>query len=142
MCKKCLRGEQMTDSAYIDDAARWARELTRAESRGPGDMRNAWHRLERRYGVPARTFWALRYRRPKDLWTSIYLRLRSAYEAECLRQAERLRHEIELTKAVAGADDPVVVAAASVAEAVLGTQAPEARRADGAERGPRQGVTP
>lgn len=125
MCKKSLRGEQMTDSAYIDDAAHWARELTRAESRGPGDMRNAWSRLERRYGVPARTFWALRYRRPKDLWASVYLRLRAAYEAECARQVERLEHEIGITKALVGTDHAAVAAAEAVVGASVAARAPE-----------------
>jgi hypothetical protein len=44
----------MPDAVYVDEAARWARFLTQTESRGPGDLENAWSRLERRYGVPAR----------------------------------------------------------------------------------------
>lgn len=127
-------------TATVDEASRWAAELTRMESRGPGDIPNAWQRLERRYGVPARTFWALRYRRPKDLWASIYLRLRSAYEAECLRQVERLKHEIEITKAVTGADDPVVVAAEGVVEAALAARAQTPREASPAVAGQPQRV--
>ena len=83
----------------VEQAAAWARELTRREARGPGDLRNAWRRLEMRYGVSARTFWALRYRRPKDILASTWLRLGAAYRAECERHLRMLRHDIEITKA-------------------------------------------
>jgi len=69
-----LRAEQV--SSAVDQAAVWARELTRQEARGPGDLSNAWRRLEARYGVPAATFWSLRYRKPKDILASVYFRLR------------------------------------------------------------------
>lgn len=117
MCKKLLRERQMGDAAYVDQAADWARALTQRESRGPGDLENAWRRLEARYGVPSSMFWALRYRRPKDIMASVFFRLHGAYQAECARQMRKLQHDIELTKAIAGPDHPVVVAAQAVVDA-------------------------
>lgn len=106
----------MADAAYVNEAAGWARTLTQRESRGPGDIENAWRRLEARYGVPATTFWSLRYRKPKDVLASVYFRLRDAYEAECARQMRLLQHELTITKAKAGTSHPVVVAASAVVD--------------------------
>lgn len=94
--------------SYVDQAAEWAKELTRSETRGPGDLPRAWQRLEARYGISEHTFWSLRYRKPQDIAVSIYMRLQAAYQAECERQMRRLEHELEITKAIAGASDPVV----------------------------------
>jgi hypothetical protein len=139
MRESSLREEQMSDvTATVDEASRWAAELTRMESRGPGDIPNAWQRLERRYGVPTRTFWALRYRRPKDLWASVYLKLRAAYQAECARQFERLKNELEITRAIAGPDAPSVVAAEAVVGPVLRAMEAQAREASLAVDGPPQ----
>jgi hypothetical protein len=98
----------------IADAQAWANELIRRESRGPGDMENAMHRLEARYGIPWRIFWQLRYRAPKDVFVGVYLQLKSAHEAECARQERLMRHELAIAEAkvsafqnLAGADaDP------------------------------------
>jgi len=100
----------------VEQSALWARELTRREARGPGDIESAWHRLQARYGVPFRTFWALRYRPPKTIAADLYLRLCAAYQAECDRQMRKLRHELEITKATAGAAAASVVAAAAVVD--------------------------
>jgi hypothetical protein len=104
MSKSSLR-----QSVFVDECAEWALALTQRECRGPGDMENAWRRLEARYQVPTTTFWALRYRKPKDILASVYFRLREAYETECNRQIRKLQHELEITKAKAGAAHPVVV---------------------------------
>lgn len=117
MGKKSLHQEQVMTDVYVDEVADWARRLTHTESRGPGDTENAWHRLEARYGVPWRTFWALRYRRPKDIAVSVYFQMLAAYEDQCARQARRLQHEITITKAKAGASHPVVLAAQAVVDA-------------------------
>jgi hypothetical protein len=111
--KNPLRGE-MSDAVFVDEAAGWARQLTQSEARGPGDLESAWRRLEARYGVPWRTFWALRYRKPNEIATSLYARLQAAYRAECERQMRRLQHELEITERMAGADHPAVVAAKAV----------------------------
>jgi hypothetical protein len=114
VCKKFL--QQAQKSPEVDQAAEWARELVRMEARGPGDLPNAMDRIERRHGLPPRTLWALRYRTPKDIFASVYNRLRAAYEGERQRQIRKLQHELILTTAIAGASDPAVAAA----EAVLG----------------------
>jgi hypothetical protein len=111
MCKKFLQGASVSGATYIADARRWAQALTKTESRGPGDLENAWRRLESRYGIPFGAFWSLRYRPPKDVAATLYHRLCAAYEAECERQIRRLAHEIEITKQKAGARHAAVASA-------------------------------
>jgi hypothetical protein len=110
----------MSDAAYIADAAKWSKELTRMRARGPGDTDNAMRQIEREYGIDYGYQWSLRYRvdRLKFISHSIYLRIHGAYQAECDRQMRKLQHEIEITKAVAGASHAAVVAA----EAVVGAE--------------------
>ena len=98
----------------VADARAWANELIRRESRGPGDTENAMHRLETRYGIPWRTFWQLRYRPPSDVFVSVYLKLKTAYEAECARQERLLQHERHVTKAAFVAFEALGSAAADV----------------------------
>ena len=81
------------------DAQLWSRQLVHFESRGPGDMENAMHRLETRYGIPWRTFWSLRYRPPADVLVGVWRQLHSAYEHECQRQERLLAHERHIAEA-------------------------------------------
>ena len=111
MCAK-----RFCDEDHVSAARSWANDLVRRESRGPGDIENAMRRLEARYGIPWRTFWALRYRPPTDVLHGIYERLRTAYLAECDRQARLLRHEIEITKLRAGPDAPAIRAAQALVD--------------------------
>jgi hypothetical protein len=83
----------------LADARSWATELIRRESRGPGDMENAMRRLSNRYGIPWRTFWSLKYRPPSDVLVSVYLQLKTAYEAECQRQERLIAHERSIAEA-------------------------------------------
>lgn len=117
MSEKILCKDAKAVSA-VDQAAFMANNLVTRESRGPGDLENAMHRLEARYGIPWRTFWALRYRKPSDVFVSVFERLNAAYLAEQERQTRLLRHEIELTKIKAGAFHPAVAAA----QAALGEE--------------------
>lgn len=103
----------------VTKARSWASELVRRESRGPGDMENAMRRLETKYDIPWRVFWALRYRPPTDLFVRVYLQIQSAYVSECERQERLLRHEIAITKLKVGPHSKAVRAA----EAVVGTKA-------------------
>lgn len=107
----CTGAKKMSDAAYVDDARSWAQELVRRESRGPGDQENAMRRLGTRHGIPWRVFWKLKYRPPQDIFISTYNRLHAAYRAECERQLRLLKHDIEITKAKAGAGSAAVVAA-------------------------------
>lgn len=111
--KKRLVEKQMSDAAYLDDAERWSKDLTRMRSRGPGDLENAMRSIERDYGVDYWTLWRLRYRKSalRDIGVSAYMRLKAAYQAECERQMRKLQHEIEITEQVAGAAAPAVAAA-------------------------------
>jgi hypothetical protein len=115
--KTYLRDEQMSDAAFVEQASAWARDLTNRESRGPGDIENAWRRLEARYGIPTSVFWSLRYRKPKGVFVGVYSRLHAAYLAECERQKRLLEHDIEVTKKIAGPAHAAVVAAEAVVRA-------------------------
>jgi 2-phospho-L-lactate transferase/gluconeogenesis factor (CofD/UPF0052 family) len=87
-----------TMSAAVIEAKRLANELIRFESRGAGDTENAMRRLANRYGISWRVFWNLRYRAPQDVFVSVFEKLQEAHRAECGRQIERLRHEIQIAK--------------------------------------------
>ena len=98
------------------DAKTWASDLVRLETRCPGDTENAMRRLARRYDLSRRVFWTLRYRAPRDVMASVYLKLEAAYRAEIDRQMGLLKHEAAITKLKAGPDHPAV----RKAEALVG----------------------
>ncbi len=77
--------------------------------------------------MPATTFWALRYRRPKAMGVAAWHYLKSVYEAECGRQEAKLRHELEITRQLPAT--PARLALIAETEAVLG-QAVQAETAD------------
>jgi hypothetical protein len=114
------KGLPMSDTAYLDQAALWSRDLTRMKARGPGDTENAMRRVEREYGIDYGFLWSLRYRRERlrTISISVYESIRAAYREECARQMRKLEHEIEVTEKIAGADNAAVRAAkALVSEA-------------------------
>jgi hypothetical protein len=92
--------EQSVSETYVHEAQRWATALLEREHRGPGDTLDAamW-RAEQKWGIDRATFWSLRYRPPREMFVSVYMRLRQAYEMECVRQEARLQHELMLAKA-------------------------------------------
>jgi len=107
-------------SAVVDDAARWSGALWNKEYVGIGDTQEAaMYRASARHGIEPNVFWALRYRRPKDVLASVYFKLKAAYENECERQEARLRHELEMVKALERT--PGRQALVDAAEAALGT---------------------
>ncbi|MFA5951520.1 MAG: hypothetical protein WC807_14670 [Hyphomicrobium sp.] len=86
-----LRKRALLADQLLTEARGWASELTELEIRGPGDLEDAWRRLEVRYGIPAQTFWSLRYRpQLKDMWVSVYVMLKFAVVAERERRAANL----------------------------------------------------
>jgi hypothetical protein len=109
-----------TDPAkLVEHAAGWADALWNKVHVGLGDTQEAaMHRAEQRYGISAQTFWALRYRRPKEIGVSIYMRLMLAYNAECERQEAKLAHQLEVTKKLA--PTPARLALITETEALLG----------------------
>ena len=127
----------MPDTVYIDRAERWSKDLTRMKSRGPGDTENAMRQIEREYGIDYGLLWSLRYRRNqiKSISISAYQKISAAYQAECSRQMRKLRHEIEITEAIAGAD----CAAVGAARALVGAAEEKVNSADTGNR-PRDDV--
>jgi hypothetical protein len=103
----------MSEAVYLDQAARWSKDLTRMKARGPGDTENAMRRIEREYGIDYWLTWRLRYRlhEIKDIGVTVYMKLAHAYQTECERQMQKLRSEIEITEAIAGPDQAAVRAA-------------------------------
>ncbi|WP_092029886.1 hypothetical protein [Bradyrhizobium sp. OK095] len=112
----------MSASAYLDQAVRWSKDLTRMRSRGPGDTENAMRVIEREYGVDYWTMWRLRYRRSaiRDIGVSVYMKLKGAYEAECQRQLQLLGRDIETIKAIADSSADLVDAAEALVREVRG----------------------
>jgi len=104
---------QMSDTAYLDQAAAWSKDLTRMKSRGPGDTENAMRQIEREYGIDYGFLWSLRYRRDrlKIISLSVYEGIATAYRSECERQMRKLAHEIRITEEIAGANSAAVHAA-------------------------------
>lgn len=92
--------EQVVSETYVADARHWANALVTREFRGPGDTIDAamW-RAEQKWGIERSTFWSLRYRPPQEIFVSVYMRLRQAYDTEVARQEARLQHELALAKA-------------------------------------------
>lgn len=110
-----------SEADAVNKAAKWAEALLARVHHGPGDnIEAAMHRAERKYGIPVQTFWSLRYRPPKEMGVAAWAFIKSVYDAECGRQEARLRHELELAKALQGS--ATLEAAISEAEAALGTE--------------------
>ena len=120
MCKKFLRLAQKPDEELVAEARGWAKDLTRRETRGPGDLDNAMRRVAGRIGVPYGALWSLRYRPPKGVLASIYFALRDAFEAERARQFQALKNDLETTERTAGPDRYLVLAARAVVDAADG----------------------
>jgi hypothetical protein len=118
MVQKNWTDSQMTDAAYLDQAATWSKDLTRMRTRGPGDIDNAMRAIERDYGVDYWFIYQLRYKRDrlKFISVSVYERIKAAYQAECGRQMRKLQHDVKITEQVAGPDN----AAVRSAKALLG----------------------
>lgn len=112
----------MSSVAIVEQASTMSKAIVNREVRGPGDLDNAMRRCETKYGIPYSTLWALRYRKPKDILTGVFLRLNEAYEAQRREQMRRLEHEKSITEikgrigaafvraadALAGAQDPAL----------------------------------
>ncbi len=116
--KSPARSEEMSDT-YLDRAAGWADWMVKKESRGPGDLDLARHRVASRTNVPYSTFFALKWRRPKcpQRIRGIYEQMREAYLNECKRQVAYLEQEIQITEKLAGPDDTAVVQVKALVEA-------------------------
>jgi hypothetical protein len=124
--------QKVTDLTAVDRAASWADWLVRREHRGPGDTIDAARlRTARKHRLPERILWALRYRKPKQIWADMYLSLESAVAAEISSQEARLGHELAIAKALPATAHRMALIAEI--EAVLGSP-PGAAREAAAER--------
>jgi hypothetical protein len=114
--KKFLTGKQMSETAFVQEAALWSRELTRMRARGPGDADNALRGIEQEYGINYWTLWQLRYRisAVKKISAGAYALIKAAYDAERERQFIKLKHDIERTEAITGSENNAVRAARAV----------------------------
>ena len=125
MVKSSLTSSQVSSVEYIDEAADLSRELTRMKARGPGDLEPAMRRIEREYGIDFWQLWQLRYRRSRirSLAWDVVERIKAAHHCECERQLRKLKHELAITEATAGPDDPAVASAAAVVDETQAQQA-------------------
>lgn len=93
----------------VDAATEYVRTMVQRESRGPGDIDNAMHRLEAKYGLPFWSLWHLRKGKAKTVEASLLSRIRGAYLDMCQRQASNLLHEIEVEAAAGDGTDQDLV---------------------------------
>lgn len=94
---------------YVAEAAQWADKLTNDAEQTHGSKEAALEAVARKTGVNHSTLWSLRYRKPKDIAVSIYMKLKGAYERELMRQEGLLRHDNEIRRAKVGNADSLVV---------------------------------
>lgn len=138
LCRRTTKS--MTDATAdigVQQARGWANGLIAANHRGPGDtVEAAIHRAAVKHHLDPNSLRRLRYRTPKDMLASVYLRIRTAYEAECERQEAKLRHELEIAKALPST--PARLALIAETEAVLRSMAGAA----GGEIAERAGAAP
>lgn len=109
--KKCCADEMST--ALLIQSRERAAYIVNRESRGPGDLDNAMRRLETKRGVPYTVLWAFRYRPPKDILVSIYLKIECAFNEVCEEERKRLEHSIQISRLSArpGAPDSLAIRA-------------------------------
>ena len=90
MRKSSLRSEPVSStSAYVDDAADFAKALTWAEAKCPGDYANAMERAARRARVSKGLLWRLHYRKPKQVAAADFVNLGTECGKRGLHRTER-----------------------------------------------------
>lgn len=97
---------------FVAEAAEWAARLTNEAECKTGKTDTALETVARQTGVNQSTLWRLRYRKPKDLAVSVYMKLKTAFEAAEQRQIERLQHEAEIARSLGEANSSVLLRAA------------------------------
>ncbi len=122
----------MTDCTFdiegVSEAKGWANQLIAANHRGPGDTTDAAiHRAAVKHGLDPKLLWRLRYRTPKSMLIGAWKRIKAAYDTECGRQEAKLRHELEITKALPPTPDRLALIAET--EALLAAMDSEASSA-------------
>ena len=100
----------------VEDKLRW---MIDKEMRGPGDGGSALERLIERYKMPAAAVRAVLYRKPADIYLSVFLSISEAYACEVDRWEKAFEHE----RAIARAKTGVGAALLRLADTLDGTQA-------------------
>jgi len=90
------RANAIKPADLVAEAAEWAALLTNEAEAKTGKTDTALETVARQTGVNQSTLWRLRYRKPKDLAVSVYMKLKTAWEAVQQRQFERMQHELEV----------------------------------------------
>lgn len=111
------KSRKATPPMSVEAATDYVRTMVQRESRGPGDLDNAMHRLEAKYGLPFWSLWHLRKGKAKTVEASLLARIRGAYLDMCQRQASNLLHEIKME--AAASDDDLDSDIAAELEALL-----------------------
>lgn len=94
MGKLRLKRFNMSSSAYVEEAQKWAKSIVRDESRFPGDYGSAMRRLASKIGVSFTLLWRLHYKLPKSIDVENYLALAEFFsEREQARKYGEERHE-------------------------------------------------
>lgn len=102
-------------SAYVTTAKGMAGFLLSVEHKGPGDtIEAAAHRIQTRFGVPATLLMRLRHREVKDMLTSNFFALATAFN-EAMERAERRVDEAYQHEKSLAVDPKIVRLAAALA---------------------------
>lgn len=117
------REQKVTSAATVQEASKYAHSLVSLRSRGSGDKANAIDRVARECRVSRGAIWSLLYRPPKRVWADVLQSLRDGYVAACEARLEELKHEIAITKALAGSDSRAVHEAEAMVRQALGEDA-------------------
>jgi hypothetical protein len=105
------RANAIRPADLVNEAAQWAAKLTDDAERKTGKTDTALETVARQTGVNQSTLWRLRYRKPKDLAVSVYMKLKTAFEAAEQRQTERLNHEATIARSLGDANSSVLLRA-------------------------------
>lgn len=92
----------MSSYSASTDAAEKLRWMISKEMRGPGDGGPALHRLLRRYGIDPAAAKSILYRKPSDIYVSVYTSILAAFEAEVARWERTFEHERAIARAKTG----------------------------------------
>jgi hypothetical protein len=106
------RANAIKPAELVNEAAQWAAKLTDEAERKTGKTDTALETVARQTGVNQSTLWRLRYRKPKDLAVSVYMKLKAAFEAAEKRQTERFEHEAKIARSLGAANSDVLLRAA------------------------------
>ncbi len=90
---------------------RW---MIRKEMRGPGDGGSALERLIARYELSSAAVRKILYKKPADIYLSVYLSIQLAHEAEVLRWEKAFEHERAIARAKTGAGAALLCVASAL----------------------------